>query len=114
MGLIKEHVEILGRIDDAMTLVSRFVVHPFVGHIPHPYDFVINRAEVDRLVKVPLFVFAPENSEHRKSSVEVNGVTYQSTVYQYGEDRIWGATARMMENLMDILDHSLPLPVEKK
>ena len=39
IGLMKEEVEILGRTDDILTLVSNFVITPFVGLIPFPYDF---------------------------------------------------------------------------
>jgi len=34
IGLLKEDVEILGRIDDTLTVVSDFIGHPFVGLIP--------------------------------------------------------------------------------
>jgi len=31
VGLLAEDVEILGRIDDTLTVVSNFVIHPFVA-----------------------------------------------------------------------------------
>ncbi|NNG07593.1 MAG: CoA pyrophosphatase, partial [Desulfobacteraceae bacterium] len=42
VGLLSNDVEILGQLDDTTTVVSYFVVHPFVGVIPYPYDFRIN------------------------------------------------------------------------
>jgi 8-oxo-dGTP pyrophosphatase MutT (NUDIX family) len=112
IGLKREDVEILGRIDDAMTLASSFVVHPFVGLIRYPYPFALSRAEVKQLIKVPLTVFHPKNTRHQRNEAEYEGVIYRSIAYEYNGAVIWGATARMMQNLMDILSQLLPLPQE--
>ena len=114
IGLRRDDVEILGRIDDTLTLVSSFVVHPVVGFVVEPYDFVVNRAEVKRIIKVPLYVFHPENPQYQRDSVEYEGMTYRAIAYEYNGDVIWGATARMMENFMNILGNKLPLPEGKK
>jgi 8-oxo-dGTP pyrophosphatase MutT (NUDIX family) len=110
IGLLEEDVEILGRIDDALTVVSDFIVHPFVGLIPYPYDFTISTDEVVRLIKVPLTVFYPDNSGSKGSSFEFEGETYRTPTYEYYGDVIWGATARIMESFMDMIVHKLPLP----
>jgi 8-oxo-dGTP pyrophosphatase MutT (NUDIX family) len=108
IGLLKEDVEILGRIDDTMTVVSDFIVHPFVGLIPYPYDFTINTDEVARLIKVPLKAFHPENSG-KGASFEFEDKTYRTPTYEYDGDVIWGATARIMEIFVNIIGHKLPL-----
>lgn len=108
IGLLKEDVEILGRIDDTMTVVSDFIVHPFVGLIPYPYDFTINTDEVARLIKVPLKAFHPDNSG-KGASFEFEGKTYRTPTYEYEGDVIWGATARIMEVFVNIIGHKLPL-----
>ena len=108
IGLLKEDVEILGRIDDTRTVVSDFIVHPFVGLIPYPYDFTINTDEVARLIKVPLKAFHPENSGKR-ASFEFEDNTYRTPTYEYDGDVIWGATARIMEIFVNIIGHKLPL-----
>lgn len=108
IGLIEEDVEILGRIDDTMTVVSDFIVHPFVGLIPYPYDFTINTDEVARLIKVPLKAFHPDNSG-KGASFEFEGKTYRTPTYEYEGDVIWGATARIMEVFINVIAHKLPL-----
>ena len=110
IGLREGDVEILGRIDDTLTVVSDFIVHPFVGLIPYPYDFTISTDEVVRLIKVPLKVFHPDNSESKGTAFEFEGKTYRTPTYEYDGDVIWGATARIMESFMDIIRHKLPLP----
>lgn len=113
IGLLKEDVELLGRIDDTMTVVSDFIVHPFVGLIPYPYDFTINTDEVARLIKVPLKAFHPENSG-KGASFEFEDKTYRTPTYEYDGDVIWGATARIMEIFVNIIGHKLPLREGRK
>ena len=114
IGLSREHIEILGRIDDVLTMASNYVVHPLVGHITHLNDLVISRAEVKKVIKAPLSLFHGANSEKRQYSVEYEGVIYETPAYQYGKDLIWGATARMMENFMEIIGDKLCLPRMQK
>jgi len=116
IGLLKEDVDILGRIDDTLTVASDFIVRPFVGFVPFPYDFVISEEEVKRLIIAPLEIFETEKSESKGNhyAVEYEGTTYHSKAYEYNGDVIWGATARMIENLMGIIAGRLPLPESKK
>ena len=114
IGLLEKDVEILGRIDDTLTIVSDFIVHPFVGLIPNPYKFTINTDEVERLIKVPLMVFHPENSGNKGTDFEFEGKAYRTPTYEYNGDIIWGATARIMDIFINIIGHKLPLPNAEK
>jgi 8-oxo-dGTP pyrophosphatase MutT (NUDIX family) len=100
IGLPSKDVMILGRTDDMRTAASNYIVHPFAGFIPYPYTFKINRDEVEELISVPLKVFLERGS---MSPVEYQGAAYQSLAYTHGGAVIWGATARIMQNLVDIL-----------
>jgi 8-oxo-dGTP pyrophosphatase MutT (NUDIX family) len=114
IGVLREDVRILGRVDDAVTLTSNFVIHPFVGALPYPYEFVLNRDEVKRVITVPLEVFGRNSAEARRDFVQYEGRTYRTAAYEYEGDVIWGATARILENFMDIVGHRLLLPDKKK
>lgn len=103
IGLAGKDVDILGRIDDTLTLESNFVVHPFVGLIQGPYEFAINKAEVKRIIKVPWDRLISANMENKKYSVNRGGVIYQTPAYEYNGDLIWGATAKIIQNFIDIL-----------
>ncbi len=114
IGLLKGDVDILGRIDDTVTVASDFIVRPYVGFVPFPYDFVINTREVERIITVPIDVFQPKNSETNIYAVESEGKTYHTKAYEYNGDVIWGATARMIENLMGIIAGRSSLPDNRK
>ena len=114
IGLRREDVEILGRTDDTLTLVSSFIIYPFVGLIPYPYDFIINTAEVERLIIAPLEAFGQGKSGTRGYGFEFEGGVYDTPTYPYDGEVIWGATARIIENFMDIIGRKLLLLEGKK
>jgi 8-oxo-dGTP pyrophosphatase MutT (NUDIX family) len=109
IGLQREDVEILGRIDDTLTLVSSFIIQPIVGLLPYPYDFTVNTSEVERVLKIPLGVFGAEKPGSKGYGVEFEGMIYDTPTYCYDGEVIWGATARIIENFMDIVGHKLLL-----
>ena len=110
VGLMTEDVEVLGQLDDELTIASSFVVHPFVGKIPCPYDFKINRDEVERIITVPLDLFFEENSDRHPDSIEFENFTYRGPAYRYDDVTIWGATATIMKHFIRILDGNKSLP----
>ena len=109
IGLPRDAVSILGRSDDARTLSSNYIVHPFVGLIPYPYPFRLNAGEVKRLVEVPLSLFL---ATEEIMPVEYEGRIYQNLAYKYDGEVIWGATARIMHSLVEILHGDCKLNIE--
>lgn len=114
IGLSRKDVTVLGQMDDARTLSSNFIVHPFVGLIPYPYDFKTSVQEVRELIEVPFQVFLSGDSAGENTPVVYEGVTYQSLAYYHRGEVIWGATARIMRNLVDLVKGKLDLPVEHR
>lgn len=109
IGLQKEDVTVLGQIDDALTVVSDFIIHPFVGHIPHPYPFKINPHEVAKIIRVPLDIFVGGEVGKSKEEVVIDRVYYPAPVFIYQGEVIWGASARIMENFLGIFEGKIPL-----
>jgi len=107
IGLTRKDVTVLGRMDDARTVSSNYIVHPFVGLIPYPYEFKTSVREVKELLDVPFQVFLSANSADENTPVVYGGATYRGLAYRYKGEVIWGATARIMRNLVEILSGSL-------
>jgi 8-oxo-dGTP pyrophosphatase MutT (NUDIX family) len=114
IGLSRKDVTVLGQMDDARTVSSNYIVHPFVGLIPYPYDFKTSVREVKELIEVPFQVFLSGDSAGESTSVVYEGATYQTLAYHYRGEVIWGATARIMQNLVDLVKRKLNLPVENR
>lgn len=103
VGLMTNDVEVLGQLDDELTIASNFIVHPFVGRIPHPYDFKINRHEVERIITVPLDMFFEENSQEHPDSIDFENFTYHGPAYMHDDVTIWGATAKIMKHFIKVI-----------
>lgn len=98
IGLPSEVVHILGNLEPVPT-VTGYWINPFVALIPHPYDFRLNHHEVLHLLEFPLTAFcAPERwsskfYRHKDQVVQV-------CCWKYGGTVIWGATARILLDLL--------------
>lgn len=102
MGIEEKDVRILGELDDMCTVASDFCIAPFVGLIPYPYPFKINRHEIEEIIEVPLSVFLDE-TKFREELRSRNGEPVPVYFYQHDAHTIWGATAQILKQLMDII-----------
>ncbi len=105
MGINPRDVTILGELDDAVTR-SGFGVRVFVGQIPHPYPFEPSDLEIAEVLEVPLrSLYDPANIrwETRWSGQGLN------TVYSYvhQEHVVFGATAKILQQFLDIMAEPL-------
>ena len=100
IGVRPEHVDIVGRLDDVITITG-FVVSPFVGVLgTASYPFAVNTIEVAELVEVPLRHLMDERNLERGVR-ELAGRWLPILSYNYGDHRIWGATARILKAFFD-------------
>ncbi|RMF85383.1 MAG: CoA pyrophosphatase [Nitrospinota bacterium] len=102
VGLKAEDVHLLGDLDDVATFSSLHVVTPFVGTIPYPYPFRLNRQEVAALIEVPLAVLA-DPATCREEDRFSGDRPVRDYVFLYQGYRIWGVTARILRQFLDLL-----------
>ena len=100
VGLRPSDVDVIGVLDDLPTNVSGFLVRPFVAEVPHPYDFVHDVTEVDHVFTPPLEIFG-DPSRRREEVRERDGVRYPIYYYDVSGNIVWGATARMLVQLLE-------------
>lgn len=106
IGLRSDDIEVLGELDDAVTVTSNYVVTPFVARIPWPYHFKLNGDEVDKIIEVPLPALLDRNCRHQKTEIW-NGEEVDASAYHYREWVIWGATARILYSFLDIFKRAM-------
>jgi 8-oxo-dGTP pyrophosphatase MutT (NUDIX family) len=92
IGLDAEDIEILGGLDDMLTFVTNYVISPFVGLITHPHSLKTNGREVKGAFSVPLS-FLMDEANFKQDSY----------AYEYEGHVIWGATARILKQFVDLL-----------
>lgn len=104
IGLRAVDVEILGQLSPLLT-VTQFLISPVVGSIPWPYALRVNQREVASTFGVPLEWLAdPANLELQVRKRMAAGPKVPVYLFRpYQEEVIWGATARITVELLDLL-----------
>jgi len=99
LGIRPEDAVALGRLSP-LTTVTDFYVEPYVAAIPQPYVFRPAAAEIAEVIEVPIAALQnPAILEKRMLPGRAEPVLF----YHYGEQVIWGATARMVSELLEAL-----------
>ena len=103
IGVKTEHVRIIGQLDDMVT-VSAFRVSPFVGVFEHDseYQYSTCDVEVAQVIEVP-FSFLLEEGSMELEVREHGGREVLVPSFSYEGHRIWGATARMLHQLIELV-----------
>ena len=102
MGIHPEDVAILGELDETATKAD-FVIRPFVGTIPYPCKFQPSPDEVAEVLEVPVSSLLNGQSIREELRVQSDGRLVRARSYAYGSHLIYGATARILGQLLEIL-----------
>lgn len=101
VGLPRTHVRLAGRLDTYVTRTG-FEVTPLVGLVRPPFPVSPDSFEVAEVFEAPLPFFLDSSNR------EVHSRLYQGKerfffAYPFGNYYIWGATAGMLVNLVEVL-----------
>ena len=94
-------VQLGGRLDPISTLVSRSFIVPVVGSVGAQPDLRPAQEEVDRIMWVPL-VELTRNDTFREEIWPVDDQHRPMFFFELDDETIWGATARMMHQLLRV------------
>lgn len=101
IGLEPGRILRLGQLDEAET-PSGFRIIPCVGAVPFPLETRINRDEIDQVFSVPISAFLNPTLVEEQA-VRIDGVDRLLRIYHVGGHRVWGLTARILQNLLQRL-----------
>jgi 8-oxo-dGTP pyrophosphatase MutT (NUDIX family) len=99
LGIPAGAVQLIGALT-ALTTVTDFYVEPFVGAIPYPHVLKPAEAEIAEVIEAPLGALLDPAALETKVLPDREEPTL---FYHYGNHVIWGATARMLKELLDAL-----------
>ncbi len=106
IGLPRAQVSLLGELPATSTFATNYVIHPFVATIPARPGLAALRARGRACARA---ADARTCSASRKTAkLERRGITFQTDAYVLEGHVIWGATARIIELLLESLDMSAP------
>ncbi len=101
IGIARSEVDVLGRLDDCPTYVSSYMITPFVGSIPWPHQFKINEIETASIIEAPISELLDPRCLAEGSEI-VDGHMLPAYFYAHGGRVIWGATARILKQFLEI------------
>lgn len=101
IGVMADRVEILGELDDTATQSSGYIISPFVAIIPWPCPLKVDQWETEEIIEVPISALL-DKSRLRQETEMIDGETVTSYFYHYQGKVIWGATARILSQFLDI------------
>ncbi len=100
IGLPADAVELVGALQPTPTIATNYAVYPFVGLIEPGHAWKPSAAEVDEVLELSI---ADLRAGYGRQRLLRRGVPFRTDVYVVDEQLIWGATARMLGDLLDRL-----------
>ena len=103
IGLDPARVEVLGVLQPVFTVVSNYLVIPVVAFLPRGLGTLqLQASEVTEIILAPLHDLTNPGIFHTEEWMR-GGRKRTVYFYDYGSYRIWGATARILNALLETL-----------
>jgi 8-oxo-dGTP pyrophosphatase MutT (NUDIX family) len=100
IGLDPEDVELVGALPPVGTFVTNYKIHPFVGVIKPGHEWVPQPTEVEVILELSI----PDLiAGHEMRRLVRKGVPFRTPTYCVDDNLIWGATARIVQDLLERL-----------
>jgi 8-oxo-dGTP pyrophosphatase MutT (NUDIX family) len=101
IGLPRAEVRLLGELPPTSTFATNYVIHPFVGLIPEGLAWRLSPREVDAVLELGLREL---RAGRTRITMERRGISFETDAFVLDGHVIWGATARILEDLLEQLD----------
>jgi 8-oxo-dGTP pyrophosphatase MutT (NUDIX family) len=101
IGLPRSSVEIVGALQPTPTIATGYAVYPFVGLIGSTRDWIPSAGEVAAVLELPV---AGLLAGYGRRRLVRRGIPIRTDTYMVDEHLIWGATARILADLLDRLE----------
>jgi 8-oxo-dGTP pyrophosphatase MutT (NUDIX family) len=98
IGLPPQEVELVGALPPTPTIVTNYRIHPFVGVIKAGHEWTPQPTEVEEILELSL----PEvQAGFEMKRLIRRGVPFKTPTYTVDGNLIWGATARIVQTLLE-------------
>jgi 8-oxo-dGTP pyrophosphatase MutT (NUDIX family) len=100
IGLPAADVRLVGALQPTPTIATNYAVYPFVGLIEPGHRWTPSPREVATVIEPSLLEL---RAGYERRRLLRRGVPFMADTYAVGEHLIWGATARMVSDLLERL-----------
>jgi 8-oxo-dGTP pyrophosphatase MutT (NUDIX family) len=98
IGLPRTEVRLVGALERTSTFLTNYAIHPFVGLVDGGRAWRTSEIEVDAVLEPSL----REVREGRtRTRIERWGIAFETDAYAFDGQLVWGATARILEELLE-------------
>ncbi|MCL2418615.1 MAG: CoA pyrophosphatase [Conexibacteraceae bacterium] len=98
VGLPPDVVQVVGALEPTPTFVTGYAIYPFVGIVPSAFRWTPSDREVATVIDLPLPAVAAGYGRRRLAR---RGIALRTDTYVVDQHMIWGATARIVSDLLD-------------
>ena len=99
IGIVKEHVEVIGKLTDVFIPVSNFLVAFVIGFIDYSLIFTLQISEVYDVVEVEVQTLIHPNTFQQQMVKLSGGAQLKVPCFVVNKQIVWGATALMINEL---------------
>ena len=101
IGLPRSEVELVGALPPTPTIVTGYRIHPFVGVIKPGHAWTPQPSEVEVILELSLPAL---RRGHESKRLTWKGVPFKTATYTVEGNLVWGATARIVQTLLERLE----------
>jgi 8-oxo-dGTP pyrophosphatase MutT (NUDIX family) len=98
IGLPGDAVEIVGALQPTPTIATGYAIYPFVGVIEAGMKWTLSAREVAEVIELSL---SDVRDGYKRQRLIRRGIPILTDTYVVGGHLIWGATARILSDLLD-------------
>ncbi|MFN8525817.1 MAG: CoA pyrophosphatase [Chloroflexota bacterium] len=103
LGVHPSLVTVLGRLQPVLITASHYVITPFVATASQRPSFAPAHGEVAEVIDVPL-AHLLDPATLQEEVWDLRGAERLVSFFRYREHKIWGATARVLGQLIELID----------
>jgi len=104
IGVDRKAVILIGRLTELFIPPSNFLVTPVVGYISERPDFRPDPKEVDRIIEISMEDLLKDETKQEQDITLFPAVNLRVPCFYVEGHVIWGATAMMLSELIDIIN----------
>jgi len=105
IGIEISSLEILGELSELFIPPSNFLVFPVVSYMPVYPSFIIDNKEVNKVIEVSLKELMSSKNVSENEFLVIGNKKIHAPCYNFNEHKIWGATAMIVSELIEVLSN---------
>ncbi|MFP4448211.1 MAG: NUDIX hydrolase [Bacteroidales bacterium] len=113
IGIHPKQIKIIGKLTELFIPVSDYIVQPVIGTLHHEPEYSPDPREVDKIYSIPLKKLTDPFCVNINQTFTENNKKYTAPFYKVDELQIWGATAMILSEFMELNEKAIKQTLKK-